>query len=70
MNYFTKYAEQKFEILNRYKIFITKEMVEDCLEMPDEISEKGEYEYARKDELKVIYKMHGNIKKVITFFPC
>jgi hypothetical protein len=31
MTYYTKYAEQKFDILNKYKIFIRKEEIEEIL---------------------------------------
>ncbi len=67
--YYTKYAEQKFDILNQHKVFIRKEEIEACLNFPDKISKKGEYQSARKDKLKVVYKKHGDTKKVITFFP-
>lgn len=70
MNYFSKYAEQKFDILNKYKVFITKEEVEECLDAPDKETRKNSHICAQKDGLKVIYSRHGNIKKILTFFPC
>ncbi len=69
MTHYTKYAEQKFEILNKHKIFIRKEEIEECLTLPDKITKKGNYQAVRKNNLKVVFKKHGNIKKVITFFP-
>ena len=69
MIHYTKYAEQKFEILNKYKVFIRKEEIEECLKLPDKLSKKGDYQAARKNGLKVVFKKLGGNNKVITFFP-
>jgi hypothetical protein len=69
MTHYTKYAEQKFDILNQHKVFIRKEEIEECLKFPNKISKKGEYQAARKGKLKVVFKKQGKNKKVITFFP-
>lgn len=69
MIYFTKYAEQKFEILNKHKVFFTKEQIEDCLKLPDKISKKGKYLAARKEGIKVVFQKEGGLNKVITFYP-
>ncbi len=69
MIYYSKYAEQKFEILNQHKVFIRKEEIEECLKLPDKISKKGEYQAARKGGLKVVFRKQGQNNKVITFFP-
>ncbi len=69
MTYYSKYAEQKFDILNKHKVFIRKEEIEECLNLPDKITKKGNYQAARRNDLKVVFKRHGNMKKVITFFP-
>lgn len=69
MIYFTKYAEQKFDILNKYKIYFTREEVEDAVKLPDKLEKKGKYLGARKDDIKVIYKKEDGTLKVITFFP-
>ena len=31
MTYYTKYAEKKFDILNKYKVYFTREQVEDTI---------------------------------------
>jgi hypothetical protein len=67
--YYTKYAEQKFDILNKYQVFIRKEEVETCLWSPDKLGKKGEYQTAKKDKLKVVFQKNGELVKVITFFP-
>ena len=69
MTHYTKYAEQKFDILNKHKVFIRKEEIEECLSLPDKVSKKGEYQAARKNNLKVVFKKQGGSNKVITFFP-
>ncbi len=69
MIYFTKYAEQKFDILNKHKVYFTKEQIEDCLKLPDKTGKKGKYLTARKDEIKVIYQKQDGVIRVITFYP-
>ena len=67
--YFTKYANDKFEILNKYKVFITKERVEEVLRLPDLTAKKGKYLIYKKEVAAVIIKKEGEISKVITFYP-
>ena len=69
MIYFTKYAEQKFDILNKYKVYLRREQIEDTVKLPDKINKKGNYLAARKDEVKVVYQKEDGIIKIITFYP-
>jgi len=69
MPYFTKYAENKFDILNKHKIFFTREQIEDTVSAPDRAGKKGKLITAQKENIKVIYKKDGDILKIITFFP-
>lgn len=69
MFYFTKYAENKFDVLNRHKIFFTREQVEDAVATPERQGKKGKFMTAQKEGVKVIYKKDGDILKIITFFP-
>ena len=69
MIYYTKYAEQKFDILNKYKVYFTREQVEDVLKTPEKVEKKGKYIGARKDEIKVIFRKENGTKRIITFFP-
>ena len=69
MIYFTKYAEQKFDILNKYKVFFTKEQVEDAIANADKTIKKKKYWTAQKDEIAVVYKKEGDVIKIITFYP-
>ena len=69
MIYFTKYSEQKFDILNKYKVFITKEQVEDTAKLPNQLLKKKNYLIAKKDGTAVVYKKENDIIKIITFYP-
>jgi hypothetical protein len=69
MLYFTKYAESKFDILNKYKVFFTKEQIEDTIASPQKSFKKRKCVAAQKDGLKVLYKKEGDIIKIITFYP-
>lgn len=69
MLYYTKYSEQKFYILNKHKVFITKEQVEDALKLSNKIEKKGDYYFAEKSGVRVVYKKENELNKVITFYP-
>lgn len=69
MLYFTKYAEEKFLILNKYKVFFTREQIEDTVNTPNKTEKNGAHFSCEKDGIKVILKKENNISKVITFFP-
>lgn len=69
MFYFTKYAEQKFDILNKHKVFFTREQIEDVVNAPDKTGKKGKLMTAQKDNIKIIYKKDEEIIKIITFYP-
>ncbi|MBA3047669.1 hypothetical protein KKC83_04935 [Patescibacteria group bacterium] len=69
MIYFTKYAEQKFDILNKHKVYFTKEQIEDVVNLPDKVSKKGKYLAARKDDIKAVYQKENGVMRIITFYP-
>lgn len=69
MIHFTKYAEQKFEILNKHKIFFTREQIEDVVRLPDKNQKKGKYHAAYKDGIGVVYEQLEKVIRVITFYP-
>ena len=66
---FTSYANNKFELLNKHKVFFRKEEIEDAICSPTEVKKQSKYFGATKDSVKVIYKKEGEIIKIITFFP-
>ncbi|MCK5320898.1 hypothetical protein KAJ61_05950 [Candidatus Parcubacteria bacterium] len=69
MIYFTSYANQKFEILNKHKVFFRKEEIEDVIKNPDKTVKKGNYLSVRKDNIKVVYDKREGVARVITFYP-
>lgn len=69
MLYFTKYAEAKFDILNKHKVFFTREQIEDAVSAPDKIGKKGKLMMAQKEDIKVVYKKEEGVLKIITFYP-
>jgi hypothetical protein len=69
MLHFTKYAEEKFEILNKYGVYFTREQVAEAVKAPDKVAKKGAYQTARKDGVKVVYSKEGDVIKIITFYP-
>jgi len=69
MIYFTKYAEEKFLILNKHKLYFTREQIEDVIGSPNKIRRNGEYFSCEKDGIKVILRKENGIERVITFFP-
>jgi DNA-directed RNA polymerase subunit F len=69
MVYFTKYAEEKFEILNEHKVYIRREEIVAILENPDKQGKISKLLTAERDNIKVVYAREGDLKKVITFYP-
>lgn len=69
MIHFTKYAEKKFDILNKYKVYFTREQVENAINNPDKINQGNKYITAYKDDTGVIYEKDNGTNKIITFFP-
>jgi hypothetical protein len=69
MIYYTKYAEEKFDVLNKHKVYITREQIEDAIASPEKVTKKGSCLAARKEGVKVVYKKEAGVIKVITFYP-
>ena len=75
MIFFTKHAENKFEILRRHRILISKHQVIKTIEEP-EILDKSRYplliaqrKIDRNYVLRVVYKKEFDVIKIITFYP-
>ncbi|MBL7057962.1 hypothetical protein ISS03_01375 [Patescibacteria group bacterium] len=67
--YFSRYAEEKFGILNKHKVYLTNEQVEDCIHFPEECGKLNQYLTAKKEGLKVVYKKELGTITVLTFYP-
>ncbi len=65
----SKYAEKKFDYFHKYKVFITKEQVNDAVSSPDKITKLDGHKVFEKDGLRVICKEAGGNTTVITFYP-
>jgi hypothetical protein len=69
MLYFTKYANNKFDILNKHKIYLRKEQIEDAVGAPDKTIKKGKYFISHKDGIEAVYQKEDGMIKIITFYP-
>ena len=69
MFYFTKYAEKKFDILNKHKVYFRREQIENAVKLPDEAKKKGKNYFAKKDGVGVVYGKEDEVIKIITFYP-
>lgn len=69
MVHYTKYAENKFEILNKYQVFLRKEEINEALKSPDKCELVGKYQAACRGNLKVVFEQTGEMVRVITFYP-
>lgn len=67
--YFSKYAEKKFEVLNKHKVYYTHELIEDVVNSPDIINAISNYKTAQKEGVKVVYKEEVGILIIVTFYP-
>ncbi len=69
MIYFTKYAEEKFDILNKHKVFYTKEQIKDIVLNPDKTEQKNKFYFSQKENIEVVYLKQKKTIKIITFYP-
>ncbi len=69
MLHFTKYAEKKFDVLNKHKIFFTREQIKEVVLNSDEINKKDKYYFAVRDKVCVVFQKQSGIKRIITFYP-
>jgi hypothetical protein len=69
MLHFTKYAEQKFDILNKHGVYFRKEQILDCVNLPDKTAKKGKYIIYQKENIKTVCQKQDELMKIITFYP-
>lgn len=69
MIYFTKYAEEKFDILNAHKVYIRKEEVIATMQNPTTTGKVAKLMSAERNGIKVLYQKTGDVQKVISFYP-
>ena len=75
MIYFTKHAQDKFDILNKHKFYISKKQVIETIKNPEKIDHSrlpliiAQREFDKTHVLRVVYKQEEGLTKVITFYP-
>ena len=75
MIHFTKHANEKFDILREHRFVVTKNQVIKTIESPDRIDRSRYPLYIAQRKmnathvLRVVYKMEGSNKIIITFYP-
>ncbi|OGF68986.1 hypothetical protein A3C75_02265 [Candidatus Giovannonibacteria bacterium RIFCSPHIGHO2_02_FULL_44_31] len=75
MIHFTKHALEKFEILKRHGLNISREKVAETAENPEFIDYSrqplkiAERALDKTHVLRVVFKEEGEIKTIITFYP-
>jgi len=71
---FTKHAVEKFEILRRYGLEVSKDQVRDTISKPKRVEQRGDQYLAIKPlntrhALHVVYEKRKNYLVVIKFYP-
>jgi len=72
---YTRHAEQKFELLKRHGLEVTREQIEQTLLSPEAVlpQERGRWVAQRaiseRHLLRVVYREEDDAKVVITFYP-
>lgn len=69
MSYYTKYAEKKFDILNKHKVYFRCEQIEEAIKLPDKVKKRRKNYFVKKDSVGVVYRKEDGAIKIITFYP-
>ena len=73
--YFTKHAEEKFDILKKYRVFVSKKRVENIIKTPNVIDHSrhplliAQGNLDPTHVLKVVYRKEGDTSIILTFYP-
>ena len=74
--FFTKHANEKFEILKNHGVSVSKEEVIECVASPNDIDDESRKPFiivTKRFEggrfLRVLYKLSDGVIMVITFYP-
>jgi hypothetical protein len=65
----SSYAQSKFDLLNKHKVFIRQEQIEEAVALPDSVKKRGKFYFAKRDGIGVVYQIENDTKKVVTFYP-
>ena len=76
MIHFTRHAQDKFDILARHGVELSKDQVIQTVFYPDLVDKNTRFpliiaqkELDKEHVLRVVYKQEDNIKSIITFYP-
>ena len=75
MIYFTKHAEDKFDILKKHKFSVSKEQVIETIRNPEEVDPSrlplliAQRKFDKTHVLRVVYKQEEGLIKIISFYP-
>ncbi|MBI4085729.1 MAG: DUF4258 domain-containing protein [Candidatus Liptonbacteria bacterium] len=75
MIHFTKHALEKFAILEKYKVYVSKADIIEAVQNPDFIDDSrrplriAQRDFDNARVLRVVYKEELGVKVVITFYP-
>lgn len=75
MIYFTKHANEKFEILKKHKFSVSKKQILKIIIKPDKIDYSrrplliAQGKFDTSHVLRVVYKQESDAIKIITFYP-
>lgn len=75
MIYFTKHADDKFDILAKHEFYVSKKQVLETINDPDNIDYSrhplliAQKKLDKDHVLRVVYKKEDSLIKVITFYP-
>ena len=73
--HFTKHANEKFEVLSRHGVIISKKKVVDTVENPETVDYKrfplliAQSSLGKNRVLRVVYENKKNYIIIITFYP-
>lgn len=65
----SSYAQKKFDILNKHKVYIREEQLVEVIAAPDELKKRGKLFFAKKDGIGVVYQFENGFNKILTFYP-
>jgi mRNA-degrading endonuclease RelE of RelBE toxin-antitoxin system len=75
MIHFTKHAGEKFNILKKHSLNISKQFIIETVNAPDQIDHSrlplliAQKSLDSTHVLRVVYKVEDNIRIIITFYP-
>lgn len=73
--HFTKHSNEKFHVLSRHGVIVSKKKVIDTVENPEIVDYKrlplliAQSSFGKNKVLRVVYRNYKNFVAIITFYP-